>query len=95
MRAWFTVVFMFSTWLLNSGVMKMARSLLGNPDDAEDALQEAFCRLWPRAETLLTEQDAEIMINAQGRTETITNTIPRYAMLHLQWQFNKMPKKKR
>lgn len=42
-------------------LMKMARSLLGNPDDAEDALQEAFCRLWPRAETLLTEQDADRM----------------------------------
>lgn len=40
-------------------------------------------------------RNTEIMINAQGRTETITNTIPRYAMLHLQWQFNKMPKMKR
>lgn len=40
-------------------------------------------------------RNTEIMINAQGRTETITNTIPRYAMLHLQWQFNQMPKKKR
>ena len=40
-------------------------------------------------------RNTEIMINAQGRTETITNTIPRYAMLHLQWQFSKMPKLKR
>jgi len=40
-------------------------------------------------------RNTEIIINAQGRTETVTNTIPRYAMLHLQWQFNKMPKKKR
>lgn len=38
--------------------------------------------------------NTNIVINAQGRTETITNTIPRYAMLHLQWNFNKMPKAK-
>lgn len=40
---------------------QMALRLLANPDDAEDALQEAFCRLWPRADTLLTEQDADRM----------------------------------
>lgn len=38
--------------------------------------------------------NTNIVINAQGRTETFTNTIPRYAMLHLQWNFNKMPKAK-
>lgn len=37
----------------------MARRLLGNDDDAQDALQEAFCRLWPDAEALRTEADAE------------------------------------
>ena len=30
----------------------IAKRLLDNDDDAEDALQEAFCRLWPRADTL-------------------------------------------
>lgn len=39
--------------------------------------------------------NTNIYINAQGRYETIRNTLPRYAMLHLQWNFNKManPKK--
>lgn len=33
-----------------------------------------------------------IYINAQGRYENVTNTLPRYAMLHLQWNFNTMKK---
>ena len=38
--------------------------------------------------------NTNIVINAQGRTETIYNTLPRYVMLHLQWNLNKIPKKK-
>ena len=39
--------------------------------------------------------NTNINVNAQGRYETVTNTLPRYAMLHLQWNFNTMktPKK--
>ena len=33
-------------------------------------------------------------INAQGRTETFTNVLPRYALLHFVYKFNKQPKKK-
>ena len=33
-------------------------------------------------------------INAQGRTETWRRSLPNYVMLHLQWMFNKNPKKK-
>ena len=33
-------------------------------------------------------------VNAQGRTETWNNCIPRYVMLSLQYKFQKMPKKK-
>ena len=33
-------------------------------------------------------------INGQGRTETWSRSIPRYFMLHLQWKFNKNPKKR-
>ena len=35
-----------------------------------------------------------IFINGQGRTETISNTLPRYLMLHLTYQWSKMPKKR-
>lgn len=34
------------------------------------------------------------VVNAQGRTETWVNAQPRYAMLHVVWRFNVMPKKK-
>lgn len=34
------------------------------------------------------------VINAQGRTETWTNTMPRYLLLHAIWRWNKQPKKK-
>ncbi len=36
--------------------------------------------------------NTSIYINAQGRYETVTNTLPRYAMLHVQWNFNTMKK---
>lgn len=33
-------------------------------------------------------------VNAQGRTETFTNVMPRYALLHVMYKFAKHPKKK-
>lgn len=32
-------------------------------------------------------------LNAQGRTETVSNTLTRNIMLHVMWKFNKKPKK--
>ena len=32
-------------------------------------------------------------VNAQARTETVTNVIPSYLLLHLRWNFNKQPKR--
>ena len=32
-------------------------------------------------------------MNAQGRTETYTNVMPRYVLLHAVWRFNKQPKR--
>lgn len=51
-----------------SRLLQMARRLLENQEDAEDALQEAFCRLWPRAEKLRTEAEA-----AKLATVTVRN----------------------
>ena len=34
------------------------------------------------------------ILNAQGRTETYTNVMPRYALLHIVYRLNKQPKKK-
>lgn len=33
-------------------------------------------------------------VNAQARTETYTNVLPRYVMLHVQWKLHKAPKKR-
>ncbi len=33
-------------------------------------------------------------INAQARTETYINVLPRYLLFHIQWKFNKSPKKR-
>ena len=35
------------------------------------------------------------ILNAQGRTETYTNVMPRYALLHIVYRLNKQPKKKK
>lgn len=34
------------------------------------------------------------VLNSQGRIESYTNAIPRYAMLHVAYKFNRNPKKK-
>ena len=36
-----------------------------------------------------------IVINGQGRTETVNNTLPRYLMLHLSYKLTKQPKMKK
>ena len=37
-------------------------------------------------------RNTDIVVTGQGRTETISNTLPRYAMLRLQWNFTKTQK---
>ena len=44
---------------LRSRFMQRARGVLPSQEDAEDALQDAFVRLWQKAETLNTEQEVE------------------------------------
>ncbi|MCM1142379.1 MAG: hypothetical protein NC453_27735, partial [Muribaculum sp.] len=38
--------------------------------------------------------NVQYSVNAQGRTETYTNVIPRYLMFHLQYKFNILPKRR-
>ena len=38
---------------------RLAMQFLPNEEDADDALQEAFCRLWPRADALTNAEQAE------------------------------------
>ena len=44
---------------LRKKFLQQARTMLPSLEDAEDALQEAFVRLWPNAEKLLTQKDVE------------------------------------
>ena len=39
--------------------------------------------------------NTQVIINGQGRTETIRNTLPRYVMLHLTYKFQKLPKRRK
>ena len=46
---------------LHKKFQRIALKLLPSEPDAEDALQEAFCRLWPKAGELNTSQEVEAM----------------------------------
>ncbi len=49
----------------------MARGLLGNADDADDALQEAFCRLWPRRSSIRSEEEAARLLTVTVKNLSI------------------------
>lgn len=40
-------------------LLTLARRLLTDSSDVEDALQEAFCRLWQKADTLTSQADSD------------------------------------
>lgn len=46
---------------LRNRLMRLSRRFLRNEDDASDALQEAFCRLWPRRQTIRSPREAEAL----------------------------------
>lgn len=49
----------------------VALSLLGDEDEADDALQEAFCRLWPRAPRIGSEDEAAALLTTTVRNVSI------------------------
>ena len=46
---------------LRTRFLKVAMRFLPSADDADDVLQDAFCRLWPRAEQIESKQTAEAL----------------------------------
>ena len=46
---------------LRTRFLKVAMRFLPSADDADDVLQDAFCRLWPRAEQIDSKQTAEAL----------------------------------
>lgn len=57
-----------ATFLRLSGRLRhLATQLLGNEMEADDALYEAFARLWPRREQLATTADEEALLTTAVR----------------------------
>lgn len=54
-----TLIYTFTE--LRRGFLRLASHFLPNEDDANDAIQEAFCRLWPRRDDIKTNEEAEAL----------------------------------
>ena len=52
----------------------MAMAILPNEEDAADALQDAFCKLWPRRDTINDEAKAEALTGITLRNICIDRT---------------------
>lgn len=59
---------------LGTRLKRMAERLSGSPDDADDALQEAFCRLWPKADSISSENEAAALLTTAVRNISIDIT---------------------
>ncbi len=46
---------------LRRGFLRLASRFLPDEEDANDALQDAFCRLWPKRDSIRTRQEAEAL----------------------------------
>ena len=58
---------------LRKRFLRMAMHILPSEDDAADALQDAFCRLWPRREKIESEAEAEALATTTLRNICIDN----------------------
>jgi RNA polymerase sigma-70 factor (ECF subfamily) len=54
-----TIITVFTR--LRRKFLNMAMAILPNEEDAADALQDAFCKLWPRRDTINDETKAEAL----------------------------------
>lgn len=54
-----TLIYTFTEF--RRGFLRLASHFLPNEDDANDAIQEAFCRLWPRRDDIKTKEEAEAL----------------------------------
>ena len=54
--------FLTSTFTeLRKGFLRLASRFLPNEEDASDALQDAFCRLWPKRNQIHSSKEAEAL----------------------------------
>lgn len=56
---------------LADGLRRMAASLLSDEDEAEDVLQDAFVRLWPRSPELADTDEAARLLTATVRNRSL------------------------
>ena len=59
---------------LRKRLLRMAMHILPSEDDAADALQDAFCRLWPRRNQIHSSQEAEALAVTTIRNLCIDRT---------------------
>ncbi len=84
---------MFSRRGYNSNLMN-TDDLVWNASIARSFLKGKMTAKIMAFDILHQLSSTQYSVNAQGRTETWRNCIPRYAMLTLAYKFQKMPKKK-
>ena len=58
---------------LRNKFLRIAMHILPDEDDAADALQDAFCRLWPRRDSIYSEAEAEALTTTTLRNICIDN----------------------
>ena len=56
---------------LNRRLLHLARGILGNEMEAEDAMQESFCRMWERREQMGSEGEVAAMITTTVKNVSI------------------------
>ena len=59
---------------LRKKFLNMAMTILPDEEDAADALQDAFCKLWPRRDTINDEAKAEALTGVTLRNICIDKT---------------------
>ena len=67
-----TIITVFTK--LRRKFLGMAMAILSNEEDAADALQDAFCKLWPRRDTINDEAKAEALTGITLRNICIDRT---------------------
>ena len=56
---------------LNKRLLHLARGILGNDMEAEDAVQDAFCKMWERREQMRDEREVAAVITTTVRHTSI------------------------
>lgn len=70
---------------LHKGLVRMATGLTGNTDDAKDALQDAFVKLWNKRDGLQNRDEAAALLTVAVRNLSIDRVRRRQASPEVEW----------